>query len=68
MSRDTSYTQSPICPGCGHVIQDAWELDFGPCLEGEAEIECDRCGVAIKIERQCDVTYTTALRTPEAVR
>ena len=31
---DTKHTRNLICPYCGNVERDAWEIDFGPYGEG----------------------------------
>lgn len=38
-----AFEESPTCPYCGYKEKDAWEIDFGPGGEGEAEIECGKC-------------------------
>lgn len=36
----TEYTDSPICPYCGHVEKDALEINLGPGIEGDGETTC----------------------------
>lgn len=64
VSFDTERTTHPVCPHCGHEERDAFEIDFGPGLEGEATIACGNCEREYQAERIVDVTYTT---TPKEV-
>lgn len=57
---DTAHRDNIVCPHCGYEERDSWEVDFGPGLEGETEHQCARCCEAMKAERHCTVTYTTA--------
>lgn len=50
----------PICPHCGHVEQDAWEIDFGPGLDGEREVSCNSCGEDYFLERIVLVNYKSS--------
>jgi len=52
--------RKPICPHCGHVEQDAWEIDFGPGLDGEREVSCNRCGEDYFLERIVSVNYKSS--------
>jgi transcription elongation factor Elf1 len=54
------YNPDPICPYCGGVMINAWEIDFGPCLDGSAIAACGHCGAEFSVERNVDVTYSTA--------
>lgn len=56
---DTTLTTDPVCPLCGHAETDAWELDFGPGLDGDATLSCDSCGGDYFAERITHVYYTT---------
>jgi hypothetical protein len=56
---DLTRNLNPVCPHCGHEERDAWEIDFGSGLEGEAEISCGRCEKDYIAERVVDVSYTT---------
>ena len=56
---DTKHTKYIICPYCGNVERDAWEIDFGPYGEGDTEIDCGRCEKIYKAHRECEITYTT---------
>jgi hypothetical protein len=49
----------PICPHCGHVEPDAWEIDFGGC-DGGAEVTCHSCGEDYFLERIVSFYYKSA--------
>jgi hypothetical protein len=49
----------PICPHCGHREKDAWEINFGPGLDGDAEVTCNSCGEEYHCSRCVSVSYTT---------
>jgi DNA-directed RNA polymerase subunit RPC12/RpoP len=59
---DTEHHPNVVCPKCGHVRRNAWEIDFGPCLDGDAEIECGMCGAVLFVTRYVEVTHTTKVR------
>ena len=54
-----SYTREPECPYCGGIEKDAWEINFGPGMEGETEITCGHCEREYKCSRQVEITYST---------
>jgi hypothetical protein len=56
---DTEHRDEPICPYCGHAEKDAWEINFGPGLEGDGETDCGECGKAYWISRHATITYST---------
>ena len=56
---DTEHRDAPICPYCGYARRDAWEINFGPGIEGQAEITCGRCEEDFAVQRNCTVTYST---------
>ena len=57
---DTEHRDAPICPYCGHARTDAWEINFGPGMEGEAEIDCAHCEREYIVARNVTVTYCTS--------
>jgi predicted RNA-binding Zn-ribbon protein involved in translation (DUF1610 family) len=61
---DTRNTSQPVCPNCGHVERDAWEINFGPGIEGDAEVTCNACGEDYHCERDAIITYTTRKKDP----
>ncbi len=58
LGESTQHTEQPICPHCGHVERDAWEIDFGG-YEGDTETACGSCGRDYFVSRHCSVTYST---------
>lgn len=56
---DTQHTDEVICPHCGHLYRDSWELD-------EGEQECWECERKFEMVRYVEVTYsTTKVEKPE---
>jgi hypothetical protein len=51
---DTIHNDEPVCPHCGFVQPDMWNIG-----EGSYEEECQRCGRKFKIETCVEVTYST---------
>ena len=49
----------PTCPYCGHEIVDAWELDFGPGLEGDTRVTCGICDREYTLCRIVEIAYTS---------
>lgn len=56
---DTSHTNDPICPYCGDVKRNAWELNFGPGIEGDIVVTCGSCGEEYHCERNAIIYYTS---------
>jgi transcription elongation factor Elf1 len=56
---DTDYTNQPVCPYCGHEERDAWEIDFGPGLDGDTTTSCGNCGEDYFCSREATIRYTT---------
>lgn len=56
---DLSYQTDPVCPYCGNVDTDAWEIDFGPVWEGETDTTCNDCAEDYHVQREVSVTYST---------
>jgi transposase-like protein len=52
-------TLKPTCPYCGHVERDAWEIDFGPGLDGDTEHTCHSCGKDYFLSREVTVRYAS---------
>jgi len=46
----------PICPYCGYVEIDAWELEL---TDDESEHDCSNCERIYLITRNVSVTYTS---------
>ena len=55
-----NYTTHPICPYCGNIERDAWEINFGDGMEGEAETDCGDCGKTYRVIREVEVSYSTS--------
>ena len=53
----TDYTREPVCPYCGHVERDAWEIDFGN--SEIAEFDCGSCGKTMVVIQSITVYYST---------
>jgi hypothetical protein len=51
---ETTYTPAPVCPYCGHVEKDAWEIS-----EHANEHDCNACGETMFIDRHVSVSYST---------
>lgn len=57
---NTQHTKEPVCPHCGRKERDAWEVDFGPAMDGEAVIVCGYCEKEYKVERFVSIEFTTS--------
>lgn len=54
---DHEYTTDPVCPYCGYVMHDAWELNLE---DGEyTEVECGHCEKSYKVSINISVHYST---------
>lgn len=60
-----AYTgHNPVCPHCGLVERDAWEINFPPGVDDTTH-DCNSCGEPYCIVRQCgDVTYSVGVARP----
>lgn len=56
---ETKMTTDPVCPNCGHAEPNAWEIDFGPGLDGDTTVACGSCGADYFCSRIGHVFYTT---------
>jgi hypothetical protein len=60
-NRDEVYDNDFICPLCGYIDQDSWELP-----EGDDTVECGRCGAEIEYSKEFTVHFTTKIvKEPE---
>lgn len=57
-NNDTERQPKPVCPRCGHVEHDAWEIDFGGA-DGTVDIQCGECNCEYECTRQITCYYTT---------
>ena len=64
---ETKNTHAPVCPHCGHVERDAWEINFDGVLEGDTTHSCASCGEDYFLSREITVTYSS-VRINEAER
>lgn len=54
----TEYVHDVICPYCGHVSSDSWELNRGE--EGGWDQECyGECGKTFRARRHVLIQYST---------
>jgi DNA-directed RNA polymerase subunit RPC12/RpoP len=51
---DTKYTEDIVCPHCGHVHSDSWEIE-----SNSGNDKCSRCDKEFGFERDIEVTYST---------
>ena len=54
-----NLSDSPVCPYCAHVEKDAWEISFGPGLDGDTTVSCGSCGEDYFCSRQVSTFYTS---------
>ena len=47
----------PQCPHCDYVMRDAWEVDFGLGIEGDAVVSCGSCGEDYEVYRHATIYY-----------
>ena len=59
MRYDTELTDFIVCPHCGYVDKDSWEIDFGPGLDGDTHVVCDKCEEVFFVSRIVDIKYTS---------
>lgn len=55
---DTELTREPVCPLCGYVERDAWEIDFGG-IEGETVHTCLSCSQDYSLSKTVTTYYTS---------
>lgn len=56
---DTQYTASPVCPWCGQVVRDAYEIRPGEA-EWDEVIECGKCGRNFMCSQTIQIYYYTS--------
>lgn len=61
----TEQRDAPVCPYCGYVTRDEWEIG-----SHETEIECCRCNKTFGIEQEISRTFVSykIANTKEAQR
>jgi len=55
---DCQCTNEIVCPYCGHVYKDSWEIFFNS--GDSAGLECRECELEFDAERYVSVTYNTS--------
>lgn len=53
---DTHRQESIVCPHCGHVHRDSWDLQAD---SGKYECENENCEKTFFCEREIEVSYST---------
>jgi hypothetical protein len=57
---EVTYNIDPVCPYCGHVARDAWEIDFSDGMEGSIDdFECGSCEKEFRLERHVRISYSS---------
>lgn len=59
MKFDTDYKTNIVCPHCGYVDRDPWDVDFGPGVEGDAVIDCSDCGKSMSVQKTATIKYSS---------
>lgn len=61
---DCEYQPHIVCPYCGYVHQDSWEIDDGTseCLE----VECGNCELEFDVTVDRSVDYTSKPKVQKA--
>lgn len=62
---DTDCTDDPVCPYCGKVYSDAWEVTFGHSEQTELECYAEDCGKLFDVTRDISVSYSTYQKDAE---
>ena len=55
---ETSSTDFPVCPYCGYIEHDDWDIDFG--INEDCEPTCNSCGADYLLSKHVKVTYTSS--------
>jgi hypothetical protein len=56
---ETCHTPDIICPYCGFVDEDSWEVGDTSQFEEDSKTECRECDRMFNFSRNCEITYTT---------
>lgn len=51
---DTDHTDNLVCPHCGYVDKDSWEMP-----DSSEDTKCPECGKPFGYNRECTITYTS---------
>lgn len=55
---DHKWENKAICPHCGYIHQDSWEMNDGE--EGEFNFNCEHCDKEFGVERHVCIEYSTS--------
>jgi len=58
---DTDWTDEMICPHCGYIVTEAWEIT-GSRESGEHD--CEECGKSFAWTENMTIRYTTTKGKP----
>lgn len=61
--KDHEWSSDLICPHCGHVYHDAWEL-----MDESGETECGECGRTYAWERHIMVRFSSKAKATHEQR
>lgn len=56
-------TTELVCPYCGYVHSDSWEIS-----DDDGKIECEKCGETFVFARERSTTYITEKITKECAK
>ena len=59
VSADLLFNREPVCPHCGYVASDAWEIGYGE--EGDFDHDCGECGRPYRVSRHVTWSYSTEI-------
>ena len=60
---DNEHTDEIVCPYCGRIFTDSWEVDSGE--EDLGSIHCMTCWNIFTAERNIIITYSTEIITKD---
>lgn len=57
---DNYHVEEIVCPYCGHVYSDSWELSRNVQSNGEIiRTDCEECGKPFEVMVEWELRYTT---------
>jgi hypothetical protein len=59
---ESALTDAPVCPHCGHVERDAWEIGFG--TSEDTTTSCGSCGEDYFVGKYVSISYRTSKVRP----
>jgi hypothetical protein len=59
MKMDTDYTPNLVCPYCGYINQDSWEVNIDEGLEWDSDVDCGGCEKTFRASKYCTIRYST---------